>query len=174
MENVYIILNKPVGYSTQPGVSLSITELLDRAHCVSHNDQPVPQNLQILHSLDTESEGLVFGTTDAELAEKKFTEYEFEITIDQYLSKQAINILEKGMTIEETFIPGVDIVEEKHKGKRSVVQLLSSSCNDRDLVRMFETIGYHVTTTRLIRMDSIKLGVLSIGKWKYISKEVIK
>lgn len=146
----HIILNKPVGCSI-----LEATELLEKnrtTHIHSFGD------------LDKNSEGLlVFATNEQPLQES-----EYEITIDNYLSKAAENILKKGMNIEGKNFNGITLIEEKHKGKRSVVRVSSTKTKDTEIRKMFETIGYHVVGIRRIRIGEFKLGVLSIGRWKFV------
>ncbi len=160
-----IIMNKPVGYHATP-TPPSVFELLDKRHCVSKKIIQVPPTILPTYELDSESEGLLILTDDKE--KERVSEHEYEVTIDKYLSRQAHVILKKGINAEGKIIPGISIIEEKHKGKRSVVQLVATKATDIQIRILFETIGYHVVGIRRIRVGNIKLGVLSIGKWKVL------
>lgn len=149
-----IILNKPVGYSV-----LEASELLEGEKTT---------HIHSLSDLDSNSEGLLVFTTDNQSQKYEISDCEYEITIDDYLSKAAENILTKGMTIEEENFSGITLIEEKHKGKRSVVRVSSTKSTDVKIKKMFEAIGYHVVGVRRIRIGEFKLGVLSIGRWKFV------
>ncbi len=161
---MYIILNKPVGYNTSQ-ITPSLFELLDETHCISKPIPDIPDTLFSIDELEQSSEGLIV-ITDIQHNTEGY-ESEYEITIDKYLSPQAMTILKKGMNIEGKLYAGISIIEEKHKGKRSVVRINSRKTNDNGIRTMFEAIGYHVVGLRRIRIENFKLGVLSIGKWKY-------
>jgi pseudouridine synthase len=168
MKIVYITLNKPVNYHVSKEAEPSIYELLDDTHTTSSDTSPIPEDLMVVNNLDPDSEGLIVLTNNQETtSSSKDQETEFEITIDDYLSKQALVILKKGMHRDGESIAGITIVEEKHKGKRSVVRIISHKNTDIQIRKMFEAIGYHVVGIRCIRFDVFKLGVLSIGRWKY-------
>ncbi len=153
MEKIeYIILNKPVEYN--------LTDAFDLLGEIQH------RYTHALNTLSKDSEGLVVLAPGDENAPLRESEY--EVTIDDYLSRDAQKILKKGIHTEKEFISGITLIEEKHKGKRSVVRLSTTQNTDTQIRNMFETIGYHVTGIRCIRIGEFKLGVLSIGKWKKI------
>lgn len=160
----YIILNKPVGYSNE-----MLTELLTENNRVGKEAVLEINTLHSLNTLDTESEGLVILTNTIETRQPSTPEQEYEITIDNYLSKDAEKILKKGISLEGVFIPGIQITEEKHKGNRSVVIATMTEVTAESIRKFFKAIGYHVTAVRCIRVGEFKLGVLSIGKWKVIT-----
>ena len=150
----YIILNKPVRCSVSEAQELLEENRTTHTHPLGH--------------LDENSEGLLVFTTNEHPREPEVNESEYEITIDKYLSKSAEHILTKGMVIEGKNFSGIMLIEEKHKGKRSVVRLTSVKTKDTEIRKMFETIGYHVVGIRRTRIGEYKLGVLSIGRWKLV------
>ena len=150
----YIIFNKPVGCTVSEAQELLEENRTTHTHPIG--------------DLDENSEGLLVFTTNEHAKESETNESEYEITIDRYLSKAAEHILAKGMTIEGEYFNGVTLIEEKHKGKRSVVRLKSSKTKDTDIRKMFEAIQYHVVGIRRVGIREFKLGVLSIGRWKFV------
>ncbi len=172
----YFAVNKPVGYSASLEGEHSIKELLTETHHAGkylqiEEELPTPH---IATSLDTDAEGLILLTNDHGLIEKiRNKEHEYEITIDNYLTKDAVKILKKGIVIKDTFVPGITILEEKHKGNRSVVRATMSEITASNIRDMFEKIGYHVTAVKCVRIGEVKLGTLSIGKWKFIPENLI-
>lgn len=163
MENIHLIINKPVGY-TSSSTTPSIFDLLDNTHNVSSVLVELPPTLYVIDELDTQSEGLLVITGTMTQKEKLTSEY--EVTIDKYLSPQALVLLKKGLHTNEHSIEGITVLEEKHKGKRSVVKIEAEKTTDVEIRIMFETIGYHVVGLRRTRLGHYKLGVLSVGKWK--------
>ncbi len=146
-----IILNKPTNYNSD--------------NAIEFLDPTLRSQVRLFDHLDRDTEGLLVFS-DSKKTDTLSSEY--EITIDQYLSRQAKNILTKGLAIEGSTIPGIEIIEEKHKGKRSVVHLQATQTTDTQLRTMFETIGYHVVGIRRIKLGEYSLGVLSVGRWKQI------
>ena len=78
-----IILNKPVGYTTLEALELLEEQKTTHSYSISE--------------LDSNSEGLLVFVTNNHPTEAEMYENEYEITIDDYLSKPAENILTKGM-----------------------------------------------------------------------------
>ncbi len=152
-----IILNKPVGYSVLEAIELLEEKKTTYTHSISN--------------LDSNSEGLVVFMSENQSIESEVYENEYEITIDDYLSKAAENILTKGMNIDGKNYSGIKLIEEKHKGKRSVVRASSTKTNDIEIKKMFKAIGYHTVSIRRIRIGKFKLGVLSIGRWKIVNNQ---
>lgn len=160
---MYILINKPVDVHMD-----SIHELLTEKNNVGKSLNETPPPLAAQNTLDTESEGLVVLSDKTGEKSMSKAEQEYEITIDNYLSKDAEKILKKGMVIDENFIGGIRIQEEKHKGNRSVVVATMTEHTAQNIRNFFELIGYRVSAVRCIRIGEFKLGVLSIGKWKKI------
>lgn len=177
---VYIALNKPVGYitSTVDTQGASIMGLLQEHNYIGKEAPPPLPRVFPVGRLDKDSEGLVLLTNDGELTNALTHpthehEKEYEVTIDQYLTKDAIHILTKGMTIDDTFVRGITILEELHKGKRSIVRVILTEGKNRQIRKMFGAIGYQVTALKRVRIGKLKLGVLSVGKWKLVAKHTI-
>jgi len=177
---VYIALNKPVGYitSTVDTQGASIMELLQKDNYIGKEVPPALPRIFPVGRLDKDSEGLILLTNDGELTNalthpSQEHEKEYEVTIDQYLTKDAIHILTKGMVIDDTFVRGITILEELHKGKRSIVRVILTEGKNRQIRKMFGAIGYQVTALKRVRIGKLKLGVLPIGKWKLVAKHSI-
>ncbi len=148
-----ILIHKPIGQTSTDTISLV------------KKDMGI-QDLYPIDHLHEETEGLLILT---ENSTSPTLPSEYEVIIDQYLSRQAQNMLPKGLVTSEQVIPGIELIEEKHKGKRSVVHLKAARTTDTQLRTLFETIGYHVISIRRIRLGDFKLGVLSAGRWKKIN-----
>ncbi|MCB9798834.1 rRNA pseudouridine synthase, partial [Candidatus Nomurabacteria bacterium] len=128
--------------------------------------------------LDKDSEGLVLLTNDGELTNvlthPRFEhEKEYEIQIDDHLSRDAKKVLEKGMKLDDEFVQGITIVNEKRIGRRHLVRVILAEGKNRQIRRMFGRLGYHVVMLRRVRMGKLSLGSIPQGKWKFVKKSQI-
>ncbi|MFA7245134.1 MAG: pseudouridine synthase [Candidatus Magasanikbacteria bacterium] len=176
---VYIILNKPVGYITSASSEQgeSVLDLLTSQNCVMKGGE-VKARVYPVGRLDKDSEGLVLLTNDGdltnELTHPRYEhEKEYEITIDGFLTKDAVKILTKGMQIGDDYVNGIQLVKEFKKGRTSIITAILTEGKNRQIRKMFGSIGYRVMTLRRSRINKLKLGVLPVGKWKYITKDKI-
>jgi len=176
---VYIILNKPVGYITSASSEQgeSVLDLLTSQNCVMKGGE-VKARVYPVGRLDKDSEGLVLLTNDGdltnELTHPRYEhEKEYEITIDGFLTKDAVKILTTGMQIGDDYVKGIKLVKEFKKGRTSIVTAVLTEGKNRQIRKMFGNIGYRVMTLRRSRINKLKLGVLPVGKWKFVTKDKI-
>jgi len=176
---IYIALNKPVGYisSASSEQGSSVLDLITSQNCVQKG-QKLNTRVYPVGRLDKDSEGLILLTDDGELTNelthpKYEHEKEYEVTIDGFLNKDAVNILTKGMKIDSGYVQGIQILKEFKKGRKSIITAILTEGKNRQIRKMFGNIGYNVLSLRRTRINKLKLGVLPIGKWKYITKDKI-
>ena len=128
--------------------------------------------------LDKDSEGLVLLTNDGELTNeithpRYEHEKEYEITIDGFLDADSRKILTTGMKITSGYVQGIKIVKEFKKGRNTIVTAILTEGKNRQVRKMFGNIGYRVMTLRRSRINKLTLGVMPVGKWKYVSRDKI-
>jgi 23S rRNA pseudouridine2605 synthase len=165
-ENIYIALNKPVGYisSCSHGKEKIILDLVD-----------LKERIYPVGRLDKDSEGLILLTNDGELHNKlshpSFDhEKEYDVTTYQMISDGALRKMEKGIVIDG------------EKTRKSTVKRLSKNRfkivlkqgRNRQIRRMVEKIGNKVKNLKRIRVSNIKLGTLKSGLWRFLDKEEIQ
>ncbi len=169
-EKVYIILNKPIGYT-----------------CTNrhfHNEKNIfdlvdsPARLFTVGRLDKDSRGLVLLTNDGDLTQKlshpKFeSEKDYEIKIrDEVINPElVIKKLLTGVDIGE----GDGIVKAK-RAKYLQKDLFVITLNEgkkRQIRRMFDTLGTRVIDLKRISLGGLTLGDLPEGRWDYLSEEEI-
>ncbi len=179
-KNIYIILNKPVDFitSTTSEQGQSVIDLLRKENGTGHQRRDVRERVYPVGRLDKDSEGLVLLTNDGELANKLTHpryehEKEYEVVIDQQLSRDARKVLEKGMNIEDGFVQGIKIKKEFNKGKRTIITVILKEGKNRQIRKMFGRLGYKVLALKRTRLGRLKLGVLPVGRWKFVKKEYI-
>ncbi len=176
-KNIYIKLNKPIGYVCTKRKfkgEKNIFSLL----------QDVPQN-EILFSigrLDKDSSGLLLLTNDGFLNYylshprfEKQKKYLVEIAPTKILQKELEWESFLNKMIEE-FKSGIDIKQEtlarakkiKYLGKRKF-QIILSEGKKRQIREMFKYFGLKVIKLKRIEFAGIKLDNLPEGKWSYLS-----
>ncbi|OGH86523.1 MAG: hypothetical protein A2493_03115 [Candidatus Magasanikbacteria bacterium RIFOXYC12_FULL_33_11] len=176
---VYIVLNKPVGYisSASSEQGSSVLDLLTPQNCLKKGNV-MNARVYPVGRLDKDSEGLILLTNDGELTNELTHpryehEKEYEVTIDGFLNKDAVNILTKGMKIDSSYVQGIKILKEFKKGRKSIITAILTEGKNRQIRKMFGNIGYNVLSLRRTRINKLKLGVLPVGKWKYVTKDKI-
>lgn len=180
-EFLYIALNKPVDYissaTNEQGASV-IDLITPENFWGKDSDAPKIPRLYPVGRLDKDSEGLVLLTNDGELTQKlthpKFAhEKEYEVTIDKPLEKTAIKVLENGMRIDDGFVNGIEIVDRKNMGRRTVITVILKEGKNRQIRKMFGNLGYRVITLRRTRIGKLLLKTLPVGRWREVRKEYI-
>ncbi len=182
---LYVALNKPIDFisSTTSEQGTSVLELITPENYYKPKYKDDTKKLKGVRiypvgRLDKDSEGLVLLTNDGELTNqithpRYEHEKEYDVTIDKQLTPDAKKILTKGMIIEEEHYGGMKIKKEFNKGKRVIVTVVLKEGKNRHIRKMFGRLGYNISVLRRVRMQNLKLGTLSIGKWKFVEKSDI-
>lgn len=179
-KHIYIMLNKPTGYITSASSEqgASVLDLITRDNCVGEQKDLLRTRVYPVGRLDKDSEGLVLLTNDGELANtlthpKYEHEKEYDVTVDAPLRQKEQAVLEKGMIIDDAAVQGIVVKEQKNLGRRSIVTVVLKEGKNRQIRKMFGALGYSVLSLKRTRMGRLKLGVLPIGRWRYIRKDQI-
>lgn len=166
---VYLMLNKPADYDEE-----KVAELLTEEHYAGKYKKKLLHSVTPIVSVEKNVEGLMIFTNDEEVTKQIQTteqEKEYEVTINEALSRDAITILNKGMVMNGAFHTGIILSHLSNRGKRSVVSVITTDKTGEEIRSMFECIGYQVYSIKRIRFGKIRLGTLSVGKWKMFDKK---
>ncbi|MFM2294026.1 MAG: ribosomal large subunit pseudouridine synthase [Verrucomicrobiota bacterium] len=169
---LYIALHKPPGY-----VSTRKDELNRRT---IHDLLPVDwTNIYSVGRLDAESEGLLFVTNDGDFALK--------LTHPRYgVRKKYIALVEGRVEphLLKKFTTGVmhegDLLKaEKVKllsanNSHSEVELELGEGKNREVRRLFESIGLNVVRLARVQVGKIRIAELPMGKWRTLTETEIK
>jgi len=178
---VYIALHKPPGYitSTTSEQGQSVMDLLTPENNIKSGKRALGSaRVYPVGRLDKESEGLVLMTNDGELTNllthpKHEHEKEYEVTITQALSRDAEKVLKKGMVLGEERVGGIKLRDSFRKGKQHVVTVVLKEGKNRQIRRMFGRLGYEIISLKRTRIGRLGLGVLPVGRWKFVKKDNI-
>lgn len=166
-KSIYIILNKPAEYITSVSDPQGRPTVLDLVEDISERIYPVGR-------LDYDSEGLLMLTNDGELA-YRLTHPKYEIKKQYNVIARgdpdirAIKMLEGGVDIDGYLTKPANIVKLGMKGNSSIFQVTIHEGRNRQVRRMFETIGHPVIYLKREKFGNISLGSLELGRWRYLS-----
>jgi len=169
-EKVYVILNKPLGYTctnrTFPGEK-NIFDLVD-----------LPTRLFAVGRLDKDSHGLILLTNDGDLTQKlSHPKFEHDKEYEVKIRDEVIN----PELVIKKLLAGVDIADgdgivKAVRAKYLQNDLFVITLNEgkkRQIRRMFDVLGTRVVDLKRISLGSLTLGSLPEGKWDYLNEEEI-
>ncbi len=170
-EKVYILLNKPKDCIT------TVADERERRTVIDLIKHEIKERVYPVGRLDRNTTGLLLLTNDGKLTQKLAhpryeIDKEYHVTLDKQLTSSDEQKIKKGVELED----GVVLVDAlyffEHTSKKEVRLILHSGKN-RVVRRLFEHLGYNVVTLDRIRYATLTKKGLSIGKWRYVTKQEI-
>lgn len=165
-EAVYIMLHKPRGY---------VTTLSDEKGRKTAAELVADCGLRVypVGRLDMDSEGLLLFTNDGEFANtlmhpKHQVEKTYLTWVEGY-SVDALQLLKKPVELDGYRIrpPKVRLV------KPGLLEITIHEGRNRQVRRMCEIAGMHVTRLKRIREGALTLDDLPLGAWRYLTPDEI-
>lgn len=169
---VYILLNKPKDYITtteDPEGRKTVMDLVKQA--TTERVFPVGR-------LDRNTTGVLLLTNDGELAQRlTHPKYEvkkiYEVRLDKQVTKQQLDKIAGGITLEDGFIQP-DAVAYADTKDKSVVGIEIHSGRNRIVRRIFEHLGFKVKN-----LDRVMYGIFTKknvdrGKWRLLTEKEIR
>jgi len=163
---VYIAFNKPIGIVCTTDTRVEKNNIIDYLN--------YPKRVFPIGRLDKASQGLILLTNDGDIVNKILRarnnhEKEYLVRVNKRINKKFVADMSNG-------IPILDTITRKCKVEMlSPYQfkiILTQGLN-RQIRRMCEYLGYHVTELKRVRIMNIKLD-LKIGKYRDITNEELK
>ena len=167
-EFVYILLNKPRGYVTtlsdekgRPNAAQLVADCGVRVYPVGR--------------LDMDSEGLLLFTNDGAFANKAMhPSHEIEKTYLVRVSGYSQAAFQK--LHEPVMLDGYKIKPPKlrlcaAREDRAEFEITIHEGRNRQIRRMCQMAGMHVTRLKRVREGQLELGTLPLGKWRYLTEE---
>ncbi|WP_148233488.1 23S rRNA pseudouridine(2604) synthase RluF [Pseudopedobacter saltans] len=163
---VYIAFNKPRGIvcTTEPDVKDNIIDYIN-----------FPKRIFPIGRLDKPSEGLIFLTSDGNIVNKILRagnnhEKEYIVTVDKPITDEFIKGMMKGVPILDTVTKKCQVFKEGEL----VFRIILTQGLYRQVRKMCEYFGYHVTKLKRTRIMNISLAKLPLGTWRYLTPEELQ
>ena len=168
---VYILLNKPRGFVTtlsdekgRPNAAQLVADCGIRVYPVGR--------------LDMDSEGLLLFTNDGEFANNLMhPKHEVEKTYDTWVTGYnpgCFKRLGEPMALDGYSIRIPKLKLLKVEGKTARIRITIHEGRNRQVRRMCEIAGMHVTRLKRVKEGTLELGDLPKGKWRYLNPEEVE
>lgn len=140
-----------------------------------------PYRLYPLGRLDFDSSGLLLLTNDGSLTQrilhpKYEVEKTYEVTINKIIDKQTISKLENGVRIENYISAPAKIRLKKinENKKTSFLEVKIHEGKNREIRKMFKTVGMEVIKLHRIQEANIVIGNLKPGEYRKLKPIEVK
>lgn len=171
VEKIYIALYKPRKY-------LSVID--------ENDDRPnvrdiigLKQHLFPIGRLDFDSEGLILLTNDGELANRLTHpryghEKEYAVQVGSKPDKEQLEIWRRGVVLEDGYRTAPALVEVTGDLKDTAwLRIVMKEGRKRQIREIGSRVGLPVFRIKRTRIDTIKLGTLKVGEWRYLTKQEV-
>ena len=172
-EKIYILLNKPIGYITTAKDQFNRDTVLD---LVKVGKRIVP-----VGRLDMYTSGALLLTNDGEFVykvthPKHEIEKTYTVTLKGSVTNDEVERLRKGVKIEDyvTKPAKVKILKIDKEKDISRLEITIHEGKNRQIRKMCEAIGKKVLALHRSKIGNIGVKDLSLGKWRYLSRDEIK
>ena len=169
-EYVYIMLNKPRGYVTTLSDEKGRKNAAQLVSDCGMRVYPVGR-------LDMDSEGLLLFTNDGEFANslmhpKHEVNKTYAVWVTGYMPGAEKKLLQP-ITLDGYTIRTPKVILKKAEGEKAYMLITIHEGRNRQVRRMCDFAGMHVTRLRRIREGNLSLGDLPLGKWRYLTAEEV-
>lgn len=179
-ELVTIMINKPVGYVSAQAEDgyVPAVRLVNRENH-SETDQ-TGQKITGSHfaglapagRLDIDSQGLLVLTQDGRIAkqligENSDIEKEYLVRVEGDISDDQIERLSFGLELDGKPLKRAKVRQLNPEQ----LQIILMEGKKRQIRRMCEAVGLHVTGLKRVRVGELRLGKLEEGKWRFVKSE---
>ena len=126
--------------------------------------------------LDKESEGLILMTNNGDISNRvqkarERHEKEYIVTVDRPVTQEFLKGMGQGVELEE--LGRITRRCKIRKIDEHRFNIILTEGMNRQIRRMCETFGYHVTELKRIRVMNILLGDLPSGAWRELTEDEV-
>lgn len=164
----YVMLNKPKGC-----VTTASDQDRDRKTVYDYLDYPV--RLFSIGRLDYDSEGLLLFTNDGDLAQKlthpsREIPKTYVVKVEGDVPENDLALLRKGVELDgrKTKRAKIKLIGKEQDGKISRFEMVIYEGRNRQIRRMFESVGKNVVFLKRTAVGDLRLGGLGRGKSRYL------
>lgn len=173
---VTILLHKPVGYvsgQAEDGHCPAVTLISAQSHQSRDTVRRFhPSHLQGLAPagrLDIDSTGLLVLTQDGRIArqligENSTVEKEYLVRVEGELDERGLTLLNHGLSLDGKPLRPAKVEWANLEQLRFILK----EGKKRQIRRMCEQVGLHVTGLKRVRIGRVRLGDLPQGQWRYL------
>lgn len=168
----YIMLNKPAGYVS------TAKDQFDRPTVVDIVKEEVGTRIFPVGRLDYETEGLLLMTNDGDFTYKithpKFQKDKTYIAvINGGISIPDLNKLRKGVRVEDYTTSPAEVEILEAEGGKTAIKITIHEGRNRQVRKMFASLGYTVSALKRIKIGELELGNLPVGRWRHLTSHEI-
>lgn len=168
---VYLMLNKPRGYVTTLSDEYGRRTAAELVADCGVRVYPVGR-------LDRDSEGLLLFTNDGELAQRLLhprhqVDKVYLVTVRGDIRRAAERLMAITQLDGEPIAPAQAAEVTRHEGQ-AMLRVTIHQGKNRQVRRMCAQIGLHVVRLQRIQEDSLLLGDLPAGKWRYLTDQELQ
>ena len=168
---VYLMLNKPRGYVTTLSDEYGRRTAAELVADCGVRVYPVGR-------LDRDSEGLLLFTNDGELAQRVLhprhqVDKVYLVTVRGDIRGAAERLMAITQLDGEPIAPAQAAEVTRHEGQ-AMLRVTIHQGKNRQVRRMCAQIGLHVVRLQRIQEDSLLLGDLPAGKWRYLTDQELQ
>lgn len=168
---VYLMLNKPRGYVTTLSDEYGRRTAAELVADCGVRVYPVGR-------LDRDSEGLLLFTNDGELAQRLLhprhqVDKVYLVTVRGDIRGAAERLMAITQLDGEPIAPAQAAEVTRHEGQ-AMLRVTIHQGKNRQVRRMCAQIGLHVVRLQRIQEDSLLLGGLPAGKWRYLTDQELQ
>lgn len=168
----YILLYKPRGFVTT----------MDDEHgrrCVTELISDIPERVYPVGRLDRNSEGALLMTNDGEFANammhpSRHISKTYRVTVRPPITQNMIDTLASGVELDGRLTAPADVKIILKEDRRVVLEIVLYEGRNREIRRMCESLGIEVARLKRIAVGSVKLGMLSQGKWRDLTPQELE
>lgn len=166
--HVYIMLHKPRGYVTTLSDERGRRTAAELVKDCGVRVYPVGR-------LDRDSEGLLLFTNDGAFANKAMhpsheIEKTYLVRVSGY-SQAAFQKLHEPVVLDGYKIKAPKLRLCAAREDRAEFEITIHEGRNRQIRRMCQMAGMHVTRLKRVREGQLELGTLPLGKWRYLTEE---